>query len=49
MRFSESMLEGKVLSHAALDWDLRRPAGHDGTPRPLGSIVLLVPAGKSDS
>src|SRR5215467_3731157 len=30
VRFGESMLEGIVLSYAALDFDLRRPADHDG-------------------
>ena len=32
VRFSESML---VLFHAALDFDLWRPADHDGATRPL--------------
>src|SRR5215469_6864340 len=43
------MLEGIVVSHAAPDFDLRRPADHDGTPHPLRSVVLLLPSERSGS
>jgi hypothetical protein len=42
VRFSKSMLEEIVPSHVALDFDSRRPADHNGAPRPLGSTVLLL-------
>src|SRR5215472_10032458 len=48
-KISKSMLKGNVPSHAALDFDPRRPADHDGTPRPLRSVVLLLPSGRSGS
>ena len=32
MRFSESVLEGVITSHAALDFNVRRSADHDGAP-----------------
>jgi hypothetical protein len=37
------MLEERNPSHAALDFHSRRPADHDGAPRPLRSAVLLLP------
>src|SRR6266496_1211395 len=46
MRFRESML---VLFHAALDFDFRRPADHDGATRPFRSAVLVLPPGRSGS
>jgi Transposase IS66 family/Transposase domain (DUF772) len=49
VRFSESVLEGVIPSHAALDFNVRRPADHDGAPRPLRSAVLLLPARRQHS
>ena len=42
------MLEESIC-HALFDSDRRRPADHDGTTRPLGSVGLLFPAGRSGS
>jgi hypothetical protein len=36
-----------IPCHATLDFHLRRPADHDGAPRPLRSVVLLLPSGRS--
>src|SRR5271169_1077198 len=42
------MLE-ESIRHALLDSDRRRLADHDGTTRPLRSVVLLLPPGRSGS
>ena len=46
-RYSLSMLEGRVPAHVFLDFHCRRPANYDEATRSFGSIVLLLPSGRS--
>src|SRR5690242_4497267 len=43
------MLEDLISSHAALDFNRRRPADHAGAPRSLRSILLITSVWKMSS